>query len=195
METGYEAILIMRLLFEGVTAQTLLDNFNDSIDAIIERDQLTPDQLKKQFGDTRDHWIKHNLPEWLDMNPLFEGIANKLQQIDPAHCVIITTKQERFVDQILSSNNVSLPSEQIFGLDRKLSKQQILSDFLASHPDHKILFVEDRLPTLLNVIDDNRLKNVQLFFADWGYNTQQDKQAATQLATVNTINLGQMLTL
>jgi len=195
METGYEAILIMRLLFEGVTAQTLLDNFNGSLDAIIERDQITPDQLKKQFGDTRDHWIKHDLPEWLEMNPLFDGIANKLQHIDPAHCVIITTKQERFVDQILSANNVSLPSEQIFGLDRKLSKQQILSDFLASHPDYNILFVEDRLPTLLNVIDDNRLKNVQLFFADWGYNTQQDKHAALQLATVSTIDLGQMLTL
>ena len=88
-----------------------------------------------------------------------------------------------------------MPREQIFGLDRNLSKQQILTDLLTSYPDNTILFVEDRLPTLLNVINDDRLKDVQLFFADWGYNTQQDKQAATQLATVNTINLGQMLTL
>ncbi|MFW5451533.1 MAG: HAD family hydrolase [Methylophagaceae bacterium] len=188
METGYEAILIMRLLFEGVTTQTLLDNFSATIAAIIKRESLSVSQLKSLFGGTRDHWIKQNLKEWLEMNPLFEGITNKLRGIAPKQCYIITTKQERFVSQILDANNIAFPPEQIFGLDRKRSKPQILVDLLAAHPKTTILFVEDRLPTLIDVINDDRLSDVKLFFADWGYNTQQDKSAAGSLA-INNLNL------
>ena len=189
METGYEAILIMRLLFEGVNPQTLLDNFSNAIKTIIKREQLTQDQLKKLFGDTRDRWINRDLDQWIAMNPLFDGIANKLRQIDPQQCVIITTKQERFVDHILKANNITLPAERIFGLDRKMNKPDILNNLLNEYPDHTILFVEDRLPTLINVIADKRLEAVKLLFADWGYNTLQDKQNAIQNTAITTINL------
>ena len=192
METGYEAILIIRLLYMGVEPQALLTNFSVSIIAIIENEQLDVRQLKKLFGETRDAWIKNNLKEWIDMNPLFEGIANKLSQIDTEACYIITTKQERFVSQILTANNISFPPEQIFGLDRNLSKQQILADLLIKHPSQTILFVEDRLPTLVNVIDDRRLQTIALFFADWGYNTVDDKRQAKELPTVTTIDLNKM---
>ncbi len=188
METGYEAVLIMRLLFEGVTTQTLLDNFATAIAAMIERENLSVSQLKSLFGNTRDHWIKQNLKEWVEMNPLFKGITNKLRGIESDQCYIITTKQERFVSQILDANNISLPAEYIFGLDRKMSKQNILANLLVAHPGATILFVEDRLPTLINVIKDNRLSDIKLFFANWGYNTQLDKSAVSNLA-VSSINL------
>jgi phosphoglycolate phosphatase-like HAD superfamily hydrolase len=188
METGYEAILIIRLLFKGVSPAGLLNDFTGSINTLIERENLDIDQLKALFGETRDHWINLNLDEWVEMNPLFDTISSKLKQINPKQCYIITTKQERFVSHILDANKLTLPPEQIFGLDRKLSKQQILADLLSIHPEHTILFVEDRLPTLENVIDDERLAEIELFFADWGYNTQQDKLAATTLA-VTSINL------
>lgn len=188
METGYEAILIIRLLFEGVYPEQLLNNFNGSINALLEREKLTIDKLKILFGETRDHWINRDLDNWVEMNPLFDGISSKLKKIDPKQCYIITTKQERFVSHILDANNLTLPPEQIFGLDRKLTKQQILADLSVINPEHTILFVEDRLPTLKNVIDDQRLADIELFFADWGYNTQQDKLAATTLA-VTSINL------
>ena len=188
METGYEAILIIRLLFEGVSPERLLNNFTGSINTLLDRENLTVDKLKSLFGETRDHWINRDLDEWVEMNPLFDGISSKLKQIDPKQCYIITTKQERFVSHILDANKLTLPPEQIFGLDRKLSKQQILADLSAIHPQHTILFVEDRLPTLKNVINDKRLTDIELFFADWGYNTQQDKLAATTLA-VTSINL------
>lgn len=188
METGYEAILIIRLLFEGVSAKSLLNDFSRYINTLIEHENLSIDQLKALFGETRDHWIKRDLDEWIEMNPLFDNISNKLKQIDPKKCYIITTKQERFVSHILDANNLTFPPKQIFGLDRKLSKQQVLTDLLALHPEHTILFVEDRLPTLKKVMKDPCLANVELFFADWGYNTQQDKLVAKTLA-VTSINL------
>ena len=195
METGYEAILIMRFLYEGGSAEQLLSNFNNQIIHLLRRDELNTDKLKQRFGDTRDHWIKHDLDDWMTMNPLFDGIASKLQQIDVQNTYIITTKQERFVSQIFASNNIEFPADHIFGLDRNLSKQQILKNLFLMHPEQTILFVEDRLPTLLKVINDESLNKIKLFFADWGYNTQDDKQAVTNLARIHTLTLGEMLDL
>jgi len=195
METGYEAILIMRLLYEGIPAQTLLNDFSASIETIITQDKLSATQLKKQFGETRDHWIVNNLDEWIEMNPLFEGVANKLRSIDAKQCTIITTKQERFVSQIFDANDISFPAERIYGLDRQLSKQDVLNDLLVQHPGHKVLFVEDRLPTLHNVINDARLESINLYFADWGYNTVQDKKQAAEINKISTINLSEFCNL
>jgi len=182
METGYEAILIMRLLFKGIDPHLLLTDFAQQIKQIIQQENLNIDQLKTLFGETRDHWIKADLADWIAMNPLFEGVADTLKSLDPSSCYIITTKQERFVHHILDANGLSVPAEQVYGLDRKLSKQQILADLSEQYPDYTILFVEDRLPTLINVLGDDRLADIKLLFADWGYNTEQDKQAVQSLA-------------
>lgn len=195
METGYEAILIMRKLFEGIEPRILLDQFNLQIKTIIRRDELDINGLKRRFGNMRDNWILDHLDEWILMNPLFNGIASKLREINHQNVYIITTKQERFVSQIFKANNIRLPDKNIYGLDRSLSKQQILINLSVQHKQNDILFVEDRLPTLLNVIGDGRLSDVQLFFADWGYNTEQDKVAAKQQASITTISLDEMLLL
>lgn len=195
METGYEAILIMRKLFEGIAPHLLLDQFKTQIKTIIRRDELNVAGLKRRFGEQRDIWIHDHLDEWILMNPLFEGIAEKLRQIDSLLTYIITTKQERFVSQILKANNIIFPAQHIYGLDRDLSKPQVLADLSARHFDQHIMFVEDRLPTLLDVINDDRLAKVQLYFADWGYNTEQDKLAAKEQTTITTINLAEMLLL
>ncbi len=195
METGYEAILIMRLLFEGMDAQTLMNAFHHQMEALMIRDELTEDELKQIFGTTRDEWIADDFDSWVEMNPLFEGVADKLQHIDTDNSYIITTKQERFVDHILQANNIHFPLVQIFGLDRNLSKQQILSDLRQDRPDDEILFVEDRLPTLINVITDDRLDNIRLYFANWGYNTEEDRDSARQIKRIHSISLADLQSL
>lgn len=192
METGYESILIMRLLFEGMSGENITSAFHHQMEALMIRDALTVDELKDIFGTTRDEWIASDFESWIDMNPLFDGIGDKLRQIDADNCFIVTTKQERFVDHILSANNINFPLAQIYGLDRNLSKPQILSDLSQERPETDILFVEDRLPTLINVITDDRLDNVRLFLADWGYNTQQDRDSAANTKRIHTISLGDL---
>jgi len=193
METGYEAVLIMRLLSEGMSSALLLADFANQINDIIKREKLSTAALKQQFGETRDRWIANDLTQWIEMNPLFAGVADKLRQIYAKQCYIITTKQERFVSQILEANNISFPADRIFGLDRNMSKPQILADLLVKHSGQTILFVEDRLPTLINVIDDQQLNEVQLFFANWGYNTEQDKMDASKQAQITTIDLSSFI--
>lgn len=192
METGYEAVLIMRLLFEGMQPDSLMAAFHHQIEALMIRDELGVDELKQLFGTTRDQWIADDFDSWIEMNPLFDGIADKLKQIDTDSSYIITTKQERFVDHILKANQISFPLAQIYGLERNLSKPQILSDLSLERPDDEILFVEDRLPTLINVITDDRLDKIRLFLADWGYNTRQDRDSAADIKRINTLSLKDM---
>ncbi|HEC74913.1 MAG TPA: HAD family hydrolase [Methylophaga aminisulfidivorans] len=191
METGYEAALIMRLLYEGKTPENLLTDFQHSIQALMIRDDMFVDELKALFGETRDEWIKHDFEQWIAMNPLFDGIAEKLTSITD-QLVIITTKQERFVDHILKAQNIELPMERIYGLDRNMSKPQILNDIVAEKIAESIIFVEDRLPTLINVITDDRLDDIKLYLADWGYNTAADKSNTDDIERITLLGLTEM---
>lgn len=195
METGYEAILIMRLLFECVDTQVLLNNFSSEIETIIQKNDLDTSELKRQFGEVRDRWIAENMDEWVEMNPLFNGVAEKLSSFDARYCTIITTKQERFVSRILEANDIPFPEEHIFGLDRQMSKQDVLNNLQEQHKNHTLVFVEDRLPTLHNIIADSRLSQVRCLFANWGYNTQQDKIDASKIAEIATIDLAGFISL
>lgn len=183
IETGYEAILAMRLLFLGETVEAIYCAYHDKVDALLHQAQVNSAELKQLFGATRDQWIADNCAEWVAMNPLFPGVAEKLKQLGQDHdWYVITTKQERFVKQILQANAIELADERIFGLDRNRSKVQVLNDLWAIHTNQPIRFVEDRLPTLINVQKQPELTSVELQFALWGYNTEQDKQLAAQHA-------------
>lgn len=182
LETGYEAILLVRLLHDRETVETILNGFSELKQKVIKDNKLDITSLKKTFGATRDIWINDNLNDWVEMNPLFSGVTEKLQNLGTQDWYIITTKQEHFVKQILTANQIQLADDQIFGLDRKLSKEAILIDLVKRHTPASIYFVEDRLPTLLNVLNNKELDSVKLFFALWGYNTAQDKLDAKQQA-------------
>jgi len=193
IETGFEAILIIRLLYLDQSIDSIINNFKTlKQQALVETNQ-TPEALKKLFGNVRDHWIKNNLDEWIAMNPLFPGIRAKLKNLGLQPWTIITTKQERFVVQILAANEIDLPSDNIYGLDRQMSKEAVLSELLEKNPQQNIHFVEDRLPTLLNVIANDRLSTLTLSFALWGYNTTEDKSVAKSQQRINSITLDHFL--
>jgi phosphoglycolate phosphatase-like HAD superfamily hydrolase len=179
IETGYEAILAMRLLYLGNTTEEIYRDYAAKIQAVMQDAQITVDELKQRFGAIRDAWIADDLADWVAMNPLFPTIADKLQSLTH-EWYIITTKQERFVKQILQANGIELDDERIFGLDRNKTKPEILTILLQQQPTADIRFVEDRLPTLLNVQKEQALANVQLICALWGYNTADDKAQALQ---------------
>ena len=61
-----------------------------------------------------------------------------------------------------------------------MNKPEVLKMLLNAHPEQTIIFVEDRLPTLINVIKTDELSSIKLIFALWGYNTFDDKLLAQQ---------------
>jgi phosphoglycolate phosphatase-like HAD superfamily hydrolase len=181
IETGYEAILAMRLLCLGETIESIDSGYGDKIQALLSDARVTVADLKKLFGETRDVWIANDLAGWVMMNPLFDGVATKLRMLgQQCPWYIVTTKQERFVKQILKANAIELAEERIFGLDRNMSKVEVLKRLVKTHPNETIYFAEDRLPTLLNVLKNDELASVKLIFALWGYNTAEDKTLAAR---------------
>ncbi len=181
IETGYEAILAMRLLHLTYSTEAIVSDYPNLISMLMTDARVTVDDLKRLFGRTRDAWIANDLADWVAMNPLFENVAAKLRALAAqADWVIITTKQERFVKQILQANQIELADQFIYGLDRNMSKVEVLTELLAANPRQQIIFVEDRLPTLINVARQAALKNVKLVLAIWGYNTVADQDQARQ---------------
>jgi len=187
LETGYEAILIMRLLYLGVSIDRLCDNYKIEIQKLIDQEGLDIEVLKKLFGEARDRWIANSLEEWVAMNPLFDGVVEFLNSLERENLYIVTTKQERFVKYILEANGIELEDDKIWGLDKGMTKADILFDIQSNNPNKKILFVEDRYPALVTVIEDNRLDGVMLQLASWGYNTPLDKQKAMQSERIELI--------
>ena len=181
IETGYEAILAMRLLQQGYEKDHIFQHYPSLMAALLQEAAVTVAQLKQLFAETRDHWIAENLSDWIAQNPLFPGIAAYLQQWQGRQAwYIITTKQERFVQQILAAHAISLEPERIYGLDRNMSKVEVLLQMQVQHPEAELIFIEDRLPTLFNVAKHPDLQGVKLQLALWGYNTASDQQAAME---------------
>jgi phosphoglycolate phosphatase-like HAD superfamily hydrolase len=177
LETGYEAILIIRLLSLGETVAAIMGNYANKTQSLLSESNKDVKFLKELFGATRDQWINEDLADWINKNPLFPGVAEKLHQLQTQNpWYIVTTKQERFVKQILSKNQIELADERIYGLERNLSKEAMLLQIMEKHPDQHFTLLEDRLPTLWDVARNEKLQQVKLFLAAWGYNTPEEKQ-------------------
>lgn len=177
VETGYETIPIMRLLHQGVTDGEMMGDYHSLLSATIESANTDIPTLKRLFGAFRDQWIAQDETGWLNNNPLFAGIEEKLKRLEGQIWTIITTKQERFAHKILQANGISLPAERLFGLDRQMTKQEVLEALQEMHK-LQITFVEDRMPTLSGILTNQRLSSIHLQLADWGYNTKTEREAA-----------------
>lgn len=182
LDVGYEAILIMRLLQQGENLGELCANYHSRLQSLIDDSNVSVETLKETFGQTRDDQILKDETGWIASNSLFEGITEKLKKLEQGDWVIVTTKQERFVKRILEGNNIQVDEDRVFGLERKLSKQEVLTLLKKKHPDRDIIFIEDRLPTLLGVLNNPRLQDIHLQLVDWGYNTEVERKEAQDRA-------------
>ncbi len=183
LEFGSEAVLIMRLLQQGVVMSELCEGYHQQLQALMEdavllNKSVDADALQTAFGETRDREIQHDEAAWIASNPLFEGIAEKLKTLKQDDWFIISTKQERFVKRILQANAIELDEARIFGLERKLGKQAVLQQMLVKYPERLITFIEDRLPTLIGVQQNPELQAIKLQLVDWGYNTENERNDA-----------------
>jgi phosphoglycolate phosphatase-like HAD superfamily hydrolase len=97
--------------------------------------------------------------------------------------VIISTKEGRFIQQLLAQQGLELAANRILGKEIKQPKYETLRQLIrlagqASHAMPEIWFVEDRIKALQMVQAQPDLDTVQLFLADWGYNTAADRAIA-----------------
>jgi phosphoglycolate phosphatase-like HAD superfamily hydrolase len=182
IETGFEAIAMMRLLKDGEDPNDLLDSFPRRLPDAVARSGTDAAGLKRLYAEIRDRWIHEDAQGWLSLSPLYPGAAETLNALPPeTDCCIVTTKQERFVTQLLEHNGVRFAAERIFGLDRGMKKEAVLRRLMERHPGRQIHFVEDRLATLKRLLARTDLRPLRLHLACWGYNTHAERREAEHL--------------
>jgi phosphoglycolate phosphatase-like HAD superfamily hydrolase len=187
IETGHQAILLMRLIDTGVDDETIALQFPELCTRLLEETEHATAELICLFAQARDIWIGRDLDNWLSYHTFYPeviGTFAKKAATDPVF--ILTTKQERFVKTLLQSRGIRFPADHIFGLDTGQPKEHILEQLLhrPEFEEGRLHFVEDRLQTLIRVTGKRRLRTVLLYLAAWGYNTPGDRERAASIPRI-----------
>ncbi|MBH8565858.1 HAD family hydrolase [Nostoc sp. CENA67] len=192
IETGWEMPVLIKALIDGISDDKILQEWVTIAPQILLDDKIQAKDIGAKLDNLRDEWINTDLEGWLSLHKFYPGVVEKIKiTIDSAVQVyIVTTKEGRFVEQLLQQEGVSLPPTAIFGKEVKRPKYEILRELIqAAEKPVSLWFVEDRLKTLQLVQQQTDLDDVQLFLADWGYNTQPERKAAQNDPRIQLLSL------
>ncbi|HBE20559.1 MAG TPA: haloacid dehalogenase [Cyanobacteria bacterium UBA11149] len=194
IEIGWEMPVLIRALIKGVPETKIEIDWSLVAKDIIELDKLDPVAIGKEVDKTRDEWIATDLDGWLGLHQFYPGIIERLKQIvtsdKSTELFIVTTKEGRFVKQLLQQQGIQLSEDRIIGKEIKRPKHQTLRQLSAQFPG-KLWFVEDRLKTLQSVQEQPDLNQVRLFLADWGYNTKTQRDSVGDSSGIHLLSLSQ----
>ena len=194
IETGWEMPVLIRALLQGRDEEEILERWQAIAQQIVTAESRDTKDIASKLDKNRDNWISTNLDEWLSLHEFYPGVIERLREViaSSTEAVIITTKEGRFVRQLLQQQGIDLSSESIIGKESKRRKHQTLRELLAaSGAGTSIWFVEDRMKTLLSVKEQPDLNDVQLFLADWGYNTEKERSSVAENPPIQLLSLSQ----
>lgn len=187
IETGWEMPILIHALLIGIPETEILADWGSIAPKQTQDAGLSSTEIAATVDHIRDEWIARDSDHWLAQHRFYPGVIDRLREIltEPVYLVIITTKEGRFVRQLLQQQQVDLLESQIFGKEVRQPKAQTLRDLTQQFSQQtnqsvEIWFVEDRLKTLQSIQAQPDLKSIRLFLADWGYNTPMERQIADQ---------------
>ena len=183
VETGWEMPLLLRSLLLGTPETEILLHWATIAPSLAVKEGMAPTQLAAEVDGVRDRWITTDVRSWLAEQEFYPGIISQLQTwlTGTTAVVIVSTKEGRFIQQLLQQHNVDFTKLRIFGKEVKRPKPETLRSLIAERDsDATVWFVEDRLQTLQAVRQQPDLNDVTLFLADWGYNTPAEREAIAQ---------------
>jgi len=193
IETGWEMPILIHALIAGFSDAEILQDWGNICAKILSENHLQAHEVGIKLDSIRDQWIASDLNGWLSLHRFYPGVVEKIKSTLASFVklYIITTKEGRFVQQLLQQGGIDLPPSLIFGKEVKRPKYEILRELIQTTNTQpaNVWFVEDRLKTLQLVQQQPDLQEVQLFLADWGYNTQSERDAAQQIPGIKLISL------
>merc|ERR1719272_1057677 len=198
LETGWEAVLMVHLLHTGKSMDDLLTGFQSDLKAsTLTAVEMTEADVKAAFKEARTTWIASDIEGWLSMHKFYPTAVKAVQGLvtaataapDEVKVYIITTKGKEFALQLLKAAGIAVPEHQVFGLGSG-RKGAVLGRIMVAEQswDHhapgaaRCVFMEDRLDTLYEVKSQRDMiasEALGLLLADWGYNTQAQRDKAT----------------
>lgn len=200
IETGYENIVQIRCLYEGMAVEEMLEGWDHILPAKMKEWSLDRAEMVMLFGSVRDDWIAKDLAGWLAPNRIYEGVAPLIASAMAASEVyIVTTKQAHYTEILLKDMaGIPFPADRIFSQTVSgRPKGEVLEKLAGNHPDAtERIFVEDKLSTLEKVGKDVKYDSWRLLLVDYGYNTAKERQRATanpRIEVVSVEGLGKAL--
>lgn len=195
IETGWEMPILLRALVLGVSEDKILKDWHNICYSIIEQENLKSQEIAHQVDTVRDNWINSDLKGWLALHQFYDGVINRLKELlqSSIKLYIVTTKEGRFVRQLLGKEGISFPISSIVGKESKRPKYETLQQILDSYSfaPTQLWFVEDRLKTLQVVAQKSELEGIGLYLGDWGYNTEKMRQSIQNDSSINLLTLQQ----
>ncbi|YAF98075.1 MAG: HAD family hydrolase [Nodularia sp. CChRGM 3473] len=195
IETGWEMPVLIKVLVDEVPEEKILQEWANITPQILLDNNLQAKEIGAKLDNLRDEWINTDLDGWLSLHRFYPGVLEKIKVTvaNEVKLYIVTTKEGRFVQQLLQREGLNLPPTAIFGKEVKRPKYEILRELIhvANQKPISLWFVEDRLKTLQLVQQQTDLGNVKLFLADWGYNTQTERKSAQNDPRIQVLSLPQ----
>ncbi|MCL1471279.1 HAD family hydrolase [Argonema antarcticum] len=194
IEVGWEMPVLLRALLVRIDEEKIWQDWVAIAQQILLEEGLVAADIGRKLDNIRDEWIASDLSEWLSLHRFYPGIVERLQQLiaSPVQLRIITTKEGRFVRQLLQQQNIEMAEGSILGKESQRPKSEILRESIATSAEPPVIwFVEDRLKTLRSVQKQSDLDAVRLYLADWGYNTPAQHESVRQDTRIKLLSLSQ----
>lgn len=193
IETGWEMPLLIAGLRQGLSETEVLADWGAIAQDLLARSGLESVQLAAAVDGVRDRWIRADVESWLGLHRFYPGVIAQVQRLlaSEAQIVIISTKEGRFIRQLLAREGIRLGDRQVWGKEVRQPKSVSLRQLKAEYQleNTQIWFVEDRLATLEKVQLEPDLAGISLFLANWGYNTPQERLRAAQNPSIQLLTL------
>ena len=189
VESGWEMPLVIKALVAGLSDATLVTSWPARARELLE--QRTEAEVGARLDRVRDEWIAADRAGWLASHRFYPAVIERLRALGagPPRTVIITTKEGRFVRELLAQQGLDVPAGRIHGKESRQPKADTLQALKAADgPGASVWFVEDRLQTLEGVKGRQDLDDVRLFLAAWGYNFAAEREAARRDARVRLLS-------
>ncbi|MEY3404067.1 MAG: hypothetical protein RLZZ86_3689 [Cyanobacteriota bacterium] len=128
IETGWEMPILIKALIAGFSDAQILQSWTTITAEILAANNLEAKAVSTQLDNLRDEWIEQDLDGWLSLHRFYPGVIERLKITleTQVQLYIVTTKEGRFVKQLLQQEGVNLPSENIFGKEVKRPKYELL---------------------------------------------------------------------
>nr|WP_199307182.1 HAD family hydrolase [Alkalinema sp. FACHB-956] len=187
VETGWEMPVLIHALESGFSEAAILQEWPNLALELLHHHRLNPKEVGAIVDGIRDRWIVQDLSSWLGEHRFYTGVIDRLKATE--NFVIISTKEARFIRQLLQQQGIDIQDEQLFGKEKQRPKYEILRQLKPQY--ETIWFIEDRLKTLQMIEQHPELTNVELFLADWGYNLSRDREIAQHSDRLKLLSLDQ----
>ena len=166
---GWEMPVLLRALVLDIMPERILKDWSAVAEEIVSTEHLDKHQMMHQLDHTRDQWIETDLSGWLSLHRFYPGMIQRLNQVihSSTDLVIITTKEGRFVHQLLQHSGIDFPNHLIFGKEVKRSKGETLKHLIQQYniEAKNVWFVEDLLKNTSFVERQKYLQDISLFLS------------------------------